>query len=131
MSLTVKIGGTVSGGTDAVLASSGSNNPNKVTLLAPDSTRFEPKLVEFLTTAPVPQGQDLGTARAGIRIVFASRQDVEGCCTTKAGNVIFDGTIRWPLSQPVDVVDDVIDYIRGVVWSPAFREAIVKGVLPE
>jgi hypothetical protein len=130
MSLTVKIGATLTGGSDVVLSSAGLSAGGKVSFVTPDSTRLTPEQVDIFVTGPTANKNDPGVARTGFKIAFASRVTDEGCCTPSAGVVIFDGSIRWPLSQPETVVDDVIAMIRGLVYTTAFADACKKGILP-
>jgi hypothetical protein len=54
----------------------------------------------------------------------------EGCCTVKAGAVIVDVNFRWNLNQPEAVADDVIAWLKGLVYTTAFSDALKKGILP-
>lgn len=130
MSVNVTIGATLSGGSVVALANRGTSSGGKVSFATPTSTQLEPRVIDFLAKPPVTNGSDPGVARAGLKIAFASRTEEEGCCTTKAGTVILDLDIRWPLSQPDTVVDDVISYVRGLVYTQAFVDAIKLGNLP-
>lgn len=87
-------------------------------------------MIDFLVKTPVTTSKDPGVARSGLKIAFANRVEAEGCCTVIPGTVIVDVDFRWPLSQPETLVDDVIAYLKGLVWSTAFSDAIKKGVLP-
>lgn len=132
MSLTVKVGATLTGGSDVVLSSAGLSAGGKVSFITPDSTRLTPEQVDIFVSGPGTSGNknDLGTARTGFKIAFASRVTEEGCCTPAAGVVIADFGFRWPLSQPEAVVDDVIALLRGLVYTTAFADAVKKGILP-
>jgi len=130
MSLNVTTGATLSGGSVVALANRGTSSGGKVSFVTPTSTQLEPRIIDFLVKTPVTNGTDPGVARAGLKIAFASRTEEEGCCTTKAGTVIVDLDIRWPLSQPSTVLDDVISYLRGLVYTQAFVDSIKLGILP-
>jgi len=71
-----------------------------------------------------------GVARTGLKISFAKRDTPAGCCDPRVGAVILDLGVRWNLNQPESLVDDVIAYIRGLVYTTAFVDAVKKGVLP-
>jgi hypothetical protein len=86
--------------------------------------------VEFTTSGGVPSGTNPGVARTGVKISFADRQVEEGCCTVQAGAVIVDLGVRWSLNQPDTLVDDVVSYLRGIIYTAAFVDAIKKGILP-
>lgn len=130
MSLNVTIGATLTGGSTVTLASAGLSANGKASFVTPDHTQLEPRMVDFLVTPPAPSKTDPGQARSGLKIAFASRTTEEGCCTVQAGTVICDVGMRWPLSQPDTIVDDVISYLKGLVYTQAFADAIKKGILP-
>lgn len=130
MSLVVKLGATLTGGTDTTLTSAGLSAGGKASFVAPDSTRLEPRLVDFLVKAPVTTQNQPGVARSGLKVSFASRMQASGCCDVQAGNVIVDLDFRWPLSQPETVVDDAIAYLKALVYTQEFADAVKKGILP-
>jgi hypothetical protein len=129
MSFNVLIGATQTGGTSTSLSSAGIS-PGKSMFVTPDHSRLIPETVEFTVSGGNPTAVNPGTARTGLKISFANRTVEEGCCTVTAGSVIMDLGIRWDLSQPETVVDDVIAWLRGVVYSTQFADAVKKGVLP-
>lgn len=126
----VTIGATLTGGTAVTLHPAGLT-PGRAVLAVTGSTRLVPKTVEFTSAAPVSKPNDPGTARTGLKVSFANREVEEGCCTVSAGTVIMDLGIRWPLSQPEAVVDDVIAYLRGLVYTTEFVQAVKAGILPQ
>jgi len=126
----VTVGATLSGGTSTTLTNRGNSSGGKVSFATPTSTQLEPRIIDFLITPPVSNGSDPGVARAGLKVAFASRTVVTGCCDPKVGSVIIDLNIRWPLSQPDTLVDSAISYIRGLVYTQAFVDSIKLGVLP-
>lgn len=125
----ITIGATLTGGESVTLTPAGVS-PGKSILLAPGHTFLEPETIEFTSTPPRTTNSSAGVARTGMKISFAARQTEEGCCTVQAGAVIADLGIRWSLNQSEDLVDDVIDYLRGLVYSTDFVSAVKKGVLP-
>lgn len=127
--MNITIGATLTGGSTAVLSPAG-NSGGKSTFVAPDHTRLTPETVEFTTSGGVPSGTNPGVARTGVKISFSDRQVEEGCCTVQAGAVIVDLGVRWSLNQPDTLVDDVVSYLRGIVYTDAFVDAIKKGILP-
>lgn len=129
MAFTVNLNPTVTGGTATTLTPAG-NNGGKASFVTPSSTRLQPQSVDVLTSSPTPSGQNPGVARGGLKVAFASRVTEEGCCTVNAGTIIADVSVRWPLSQPATVVDDVISWVRALVLSPQFADAVKKGILP-
>lgn len=130
MSLSLQLGATLTGGTPTTLTSAGPMGPNKSSFVAPGSSRLAPRAVDFLITNPTPQKGDPGVARSGVRVAFANVVSEEGCCTRNSGTVIADINLRWPLSQPDSVVDDVIEYVRALVYTTEFEDAIKNGTLP-
>lgn len=130
MSVTVKIGATLTGGADVVLASAGLSAGGKSSFITPDHTRLNPQVVDFLVTPATTTKDDPGTARSGVKIAFANRVQGEGCCTVSPGTVIIDVGTRWPLSQPEELVDDALAMLRGLVYTQAFADAFKKGILP-
>lgn len=126
----VKIGATLTGGTDTTLSPAGLSAGGKATYTTPDHSRLAPEVIDFLVTAPTPSKTDPGVARSGLKIAFASRTTEEGCCSVSLGTVIVDVNFRWPLSQPESVVDDAIAYLKGLVYTTAFEDAVKKGILP-
>lgn len=127
--MNVTIGATLTGGSVVALSPAGVA-PGKSTFVSPDHTRLTPETVEFTTAPGTPQNTDPGVARSGLKISFASREMEEGCCTVKAGAVIVDVNFRWNLNQPGTVADDVIAYLKGLVYTTAFSDAMKKGILP-
>lgn len=123
-------GGTMTGGTTVTLSPSGLYAGGKASFTTPDHSRLVPQTVDFLVRQATPQGTNPGTARSGLKIAFANRETTEGCCDVKAGTVIIDVDFRWPLSQPETLVDAAIDYLRALVHTTAFADALKKGVLP-
>lgn len=124
------LGGTLTGGTSTTLTPAGLSSGGKASYTAPGHTRLEPQLVDFLVKQAVVSKSEPGVARSGMKVAFANRVEAEGCCNVIPGTVICDVDIRWPLSQPETLVDDVIAYVRGLVWTTAFADAIKKGILP-
>lgn len=129
MSFNVTIGATLTGGSAVSLSSAGMS-PGKSVFTTPDHTRLTPETVEFTVSGGNPTASDPGVARTGMKISFASRTEEEGCCTVKAGAVIADLGIRWNLTQPGTVADDVIAYLRGLVYTTQFADAVKKGIIP-
>lgn len=126
----IKVGATLTGGSDVTLSPAG-NQPGRSSYTAPGHSRLEPETLDFFIKNPTSKNPAApGTATTGVKISFASREVEEGCCTVKSGAVVADVGIRWDLSQPATVVDDVIAYIRGVVYTTAFEDAVKKGILP-
>lgn len=126
----IKVGATLTGGSDVTLSPAG-YQPGHSTYTAPGHNRLEPETLDFYVRNPAKAtAASPGTATTGVKISFANRMVEEGCCTVKAGTVVADLGIRWDLSQPETVVDDVISYLRGVVYSTAFVDAVKKGILP-
>lgn len=124
------VGGTLTGGSTVALASSGMSSQGKASYATPDHTRVEPRTVDFLVKQATTTANSPGVARSGIKIAFANRLEVEGCCDVKAGTVIIDVDVRWPLSQPETLVDDALSYLRALVHTTAFSDAVKKGILP-
>lgn len=123
------IGATQTGGSSVTYSPAGSQ-PGKSAFVTPDHTRLTPHTVEFTASGGTPSGSDPGVARTGMKITFADRQVTEGCCTVQTGSVIVDLGVRWSLNQPDTLVDDVIDSLRGLVYTTEFENAVKKGVLP-
>lgn len=125
----ITIGATLTGGSSVTLTPAGVS-PGRSTFVGPDHSILEPETVDFTFTAPKTTTSDAGTSRTGMKVSFASRTDVEGCCTVQSGAVICDLGIRWSLNQPDTLVDSVISYLQGLVFSTEFSDAVKKGVLP-
>lgn len=123
------LGGTMTGGASATLASAG-NTAGKASFVTSDTSRLTPKTVDFLVTAAKSSSADPGVARSGLRITFANRTTEEGCCTVSAGLVGIDVNLRWHLSQPESLAEDAIEYLQSLVFTQAFKDALLKGTLP-
>lgn len=123
------VGGALTGGADVALTIAG-NTGGKVTLLTPSSTRLKPQTLEMLTSMSKSSASDPGVARAQARINFADRQVEDGCCSPHVGLVGFDVNFRWHLNQPVRLVDDALEYLQALVFSPAFKSMLINGTLP-
>lgn len=127
--MNITTGATLTGGATVALSPAG-NMPGKSVFVGPNHTRLVPNTVEFTASGGVPSGSNPGVARTSVKISFANRLTEEGCCTVKAGSAIVDLGVRWSLDQPEAVVDDVLEYLQGLVFSTAFIDAVKKGVLP-
>lgn len=127
--MNINTGATLTGGATTVLSPAGLT-PGKSVFTGPNHTRVEPNTVEFTVSGGNPSGNNPGVARTGMKIAFANRLTEEGCCTAKAGSVIIDLGVRWSLDQPETLVDDAIAYLRALVYTTAFEDAVVKGVVP-
>lgn len=123
------VGGTMTGGSTVALTLSGIT-PNKASFTAPSHTRLSPRTVDVFFTPSETTAKDPGVARAGMKIYFADRTVEEGCCTVAAGSVIFDVSARWSLNQPETLVDDALEYLQSATFAAAFKDALVKGILP-
>lgn len=130
MSLVVKLGATLTGGTDTTLVSAGLSAGGKASFVAPGHTQLTPHMVDLMVTAPTVTKTDSGVARSGIKVSYASRTAEEGCCTVQLGSVIFDVSARWPLSQPESVIDDALAMLKALVYTQAFADSIKQGILP-
>lgn len=129
--MNLNINATLTGGTTAAYLPAGLSAGNKVSFTAPSHTRLAPRTLDILVQQPSPQKNgDPGVARTAFKVAFANVLAEEGCCGSKAGTIIFDGGIRWPLSQPESVVDEVIAAVRAFVYTSQFVDACKKGVLP-
>lgn len=130
MSLVVKLGATLTGGTDTTFTSAGLSAGGKASFVAPSHSRLEPRMVDIMVTPAKSSAGQPGTARSGLKIALASRTTESGCCGAQEGTVIIDVGCRWPLSQPETVVDDALSYLRGLVYTQEFADAFKKGILP-
>lgn len=127
------VGGSLTGGSTVALAFGGitaAGKFSKATFVHPDHTRLEPRMVHITATAPTVSKDDPGVARGTLQIAFANRVEAEGCCDVKAGTVIVDVGLRWPLSQPESLVDDVWALLAPLFSTAAVKTALVDGVLP-
>lgn len=122
-------GATLSGGSSVTLTPAG-NQPGKSSYVGPGHTRLEPETVEFTVSGGNPGANKPGTAKTGVKIIFASRTSEEGCCTVIPGNVTVNLGITWDLSQPSSNVDDAIARLRAVVFHSSFPDMVKKGILP-
>lgn len=127
---TIVLDPTLSGGTSVTLKSAGVS-PGQSVFVTPDHGRLTPETVKFTVSPGTPlQTGNPGVARTGLQISFASREQVEGCCTVKAGAVIADLGIRWNLEQSQEMAERVVSYLRAVVLSDEFETAVTAGILP-
>lgn len=127
--MNVTIGATLTGGSTAALSPAGVV-PGRSQFTGPDHSRLEPQVVSFSTSQSGTSATAPGTAKAGLKISFASRTEEEGCCTVKAGAAGVDLGVYWDLSQPEAVIDDVISYLRGLVYTTDFVNLVKKGIVP-
>lgn len=130
MALVVKLGATLTGGTDTTLTPAGLSASGKMSFVAPDSSQLEPRRIDLMVTPPTTTKTDPGVARSGLKLSYASRTSEEGCCTVQQGSVIVDVGFRWPISQPETVVDDALAMLKALVYTQAFADTIKKGILP-
>lgn len=131
MSLSIaNVGGTLTGGSTVLLTFAGSPQPGKASYVAPDHTRLAQRTVDFLATQAVTTAKDPGVARGGLKITFGDRQTSGECCSVQQGSVIIDVGVRWSLNQPEALADDAVKLLQAVVFSPAFINAVKKGLIP-
>lgn len=131
MSITLLTGATQSGGDSVVFNNNGRSAGNEVTLSKSGSSLLMPRDIKMRVTIPATTSTNPGTLRAGVRLILGNRVEPEdGCCTVVAGTVIADINVSWPLSQPDMLVDELIEEIRGLVYTDAFVNLIKQGALP-
>lgn len=132
MSLTLdNVGGTLTSGTSVNLTFAGNANGLKASFITPNHGRLTTRQIDFLTSPAKTTPADPGVARAGLKITFGDRTSDGDCCTVKAGSVIIDLGVRWSLNQPDTLVDDAVEYLQALVFSPSFTSAIKQGILPQ
>lgn len=129
MSFTLKLNPTVTGGTDTVMSLVGLQSASQVWAF-PTHTRLTPHTLSLSVGQSQTKGSEPGVARSTFKVARASRVQEEGCCTVSSGTVIFDGSLRWPLSQPESALDDVIADVRAYVNSSSFVTSIKAGLMP-
>lgn len=129
MSLTIKIGATTTGGTDLTFVDQGSGNANQRVYMDPTSTLQEPRLLKVTAITPKTTATNPGRGKSELLFVFAKRTESEGCCSVKAGTVTFRLTVDWPLDQPVELVEDGIEWLQGISFSSYLSDLIKKGVV--
>lgn len=126
----VNVGGTQTGGSTVTLTPANSGSAQKASFVGPSHTRLAPRQVDFLVSSTT-QSKGQSTARAGARITFGGTVVDNSCCTGPVtSNVIFDINGRWQMGLSEATVDEAIGYLRSVVYSPEFKAALMKGVLP-
>lgn len=130
--LTLKTGGSQTGTTDIAFTSIGGAQPNQTVLRAPTDTRLNPRQVKFISNTPQTTLSNPGNARSTIRFILGNRvTPATGCCDVKAGTVTVDLVVNWPLSQPDTLVDELVGWLQGIAYNPAFPQLIKSGVLPQ
>lgn len=131
MSLTLKLSPTITGGTATSLTNSGASTSGSSQFYWPTNTRLLPRVAKFFTNVPTTTPTNPGTVRAGFRLVLGNRVEGEGCCTVKAGTVVVNVQIDWPLDQPSTLVDDAILQAQAILNEPNLIGNLVKlGLLP-
>lgn len=130
MSITLKIGATLSGGTNVVAVNNGTSGEGSNTFALPTNTRLLPRTIKFFTNIPATTASNPGTARAGARMILGNRVSEEGCCTVTPGTVIVNVDVAWPLSQPAALVDEAIAELRALVYTDEFAALVKNGMLP-
>lgn len=123
----IKSGATQTGGSTVALQPAGIS-AGRSSYVGPGHTRLEPVTVEFTASGSTTGSNPV--ARNGVKITFADRLVEEGCCTVVEGSVIIDVGVRWSMNQPATLVDSAVDYLRVIVYTTAFVDAIKKGILP-
>lgn len=129
MSFTLKLNPTVTGGTPTVMTPV-SQTGARSQWAFPTHTRLTPHTLSIVIDPAVTSSSDPGVARTSFKIAKANRLVEEGCCTVKAGTVIADLSVRWPLAQPSTEVDTLVADLIALVTSPEFKTAIVSGLYP-
>jgi len=124
------VGGTLGSGATVSLTSIGSNVVGKSSFVTPTHSRLANRQIDYLVTQARTTPTDPGVARGGLKVTFGDRQTSESCCSVQQGAVIIDVGVRWALNQPEDLVDNAIEYLQALVFSPQFIAAVKKGVLP-
>lgn len=130
MTITIKTGATLTGGTDLVYSDSGQGSSGERVFASTTSTILEPRQIKIKATIPTTTSANPGSSRSEVRFILGSRVQDEGCCTVSAGTVMASLTTAWPLTQPVDLVDELIDQIRGFVYTDEFVNLLKQGRIP-
>lgn len=125
----LNVGATLTGGTTQTWTKQ-SLAGLKAIFVSPSHTRLAPRTIELGVGGGDATSATPGVARSTFKVIFADRHQEEGCCTTQAGNVIFDGALRWNMNQPEALADDVIAAVRAFVYTTAFANMVKKGLLP-
>lgn len=129
MSYSLLLNPTVTGGTATVLIPINQVG-NRAQWAFPTHTRLTPHTLSIVIEPANTTSVDPGVARTSFKISKANRLAEEGCCTVKAGTVIIDVGVRWPLAQPSTEVDTVVADLQALVNSPSFKLAIISGLYP-
>lgn len=127
------VGGILSGGTTVVLIPTHSGNANKVSLVGPTHTRAAPRRVDFsVTPTTTPKKGQPAIARTNAQVYFGQTKVDETCCGGDSfGSIIFDVGSRWHMGSVTEAtVDEAVQWLRSVVYTPEFVAALKKGILP-
>lgn len=131
MSLLLNTNGTQTGTTPIEFKSIGGSPQNQKVLAAPTDTRLQPRQIKFISNTPTTNASNPGNARSTVRFILGSRVENGDCCSVKAGTVTVDLIVNWPLSQPVELVDELVGWLQGLAYSQDLKDLIVSGHLPE
>jgi hypothetical protein len=131
MSLVLKLGATLTGGTDTTLVPDVLTNNGKSRWVFPTHTQLEPRVLLLGTKEPVVTSQDPGVSTATAQLVFTDRVSAEeGCCNVQQGSAAVNIEVKRWLNQPDALVDEVVSATRAFVYTSAFVDMIKKGVRP-
>ena len=131
--MNITTGATLTGGSSVTLTPAGIQ-PGRSVFVGPDHTRLTPRTVEFTTsqTPPSTKNKVPGVGRTGLKIRFAGHTATEGCCDAQMDEAVVDLGVRVGLTPNSDTLADaIIDYLKGVVYTAAFEDAVRKSILPQ
>lgn len=122
----LKIDPTVTGGT-AVDLSPASASAGKLVWATPDHSRHEPRLITMTVSGAFTPTNGVG--RTGVKIDFRDSTVTEGCCDVTDSYAIADVGFRMTATASEALVDEAIDYLRAVIYTTEFVDAVKRGLL--
>lgn len=130
MSLVLKLGATLTGGTDTTLIPDVLTNNGKSRWVFPTHTQLEPRVLLLSTKEPVVTAKEPGVSSATAQLVFTDRDTTGECCDVQQGSLSANIEVKRWLNQPDALVDEGIAAIRAFVYTSAFVDMIKKGIRP-
>lgn len=131
--MNITTGATLSGGSTVALTPAGIQ-PGRSTFVGPNHTRSNIERVEFSSSQTLPNTKTgaKGQGRVGVRLQFSEAAGTgDGCCNAVQPGLVIDLGIRTDTLSSDTQVTRAIEYLRGVVYTTAFEDAIKKLVLPQ
>lgn len=127
--MSITIGGTQTGGTSTALTPAGQDQSGRYRFALPTHTALNQRLITSGVKTQSPTKDSLGFVEETVDLSFANAEAAEGCCGTTTGGVYVNLKIRRSLNMPDTLVDEALDVLQGIAYSPSTADGVNKGLV--